>query len=143
MPKFEHIRQTISGTLTPEQLQEYRDQGWTLVALEWERETPTAEQEQLAVEVPFGLQVAAGTAALEENPAENETLADMLELMIDEGPYWRIAEELNRRGHRTRRGSKWGPVSVFEMLPRLIEAAPRIFATTDWQRRRQGQPKAV
>jgi hypothetical protein len=136
MPKTERIRQPVSGPLRPEALRTFQDQGWTLVALEWERGAEQPE-EQTPAEVPFGLQVASGASALEQNPGENETMVAMLELLIDEGPYWRIADELNRRGHRTRRGTKWSPVSVFEMLPRLIEVAPRIFSTSDWQRRRQ------
>ena len=136
MPKMQHMRQPVSGPFNQQDLQTLRDQGWTLVALEWEREVTEEEAgEQAAAEVPFGLQVARG--ALQEDPTEATTLVDMLELVIDEGPYWRIAEELNRRGHRTRRGTKWSPVSVFEMLPRLIEVAPRIFSSADWQRRRR------
>ncbi len=135
MPKKERMRQPIMGSFKPEEVQAWREQGWTLVALEWEREVSEEEAMEQAAEVPFGLQVARG--ALHENSTETETLVDMLELVIDEGPYWRIAEELNRRGHRTRRGAKWSPVSVFEMLPRLIEVAPRIFSSGEWRRRRQ------
>lgn len=140
MPKIERMRQPIAGPLKPEDVQSMRDQGWTLVAMEWQREVTEEEGgERAAAEIPFGLQVAHG--GLHENSAERETLVDMLELMVDEGPYWRIAEELNRRGHRTRRGAKWGPVSVFEMLPRLIEVAPRIFSSAEWQGRRRTPSK--
>lgn len=136
MPKKERMRQPISGALKAEDLQRLQAQGWTLVAMEWEREVSEEEAaERTAAEVPFGLQVAGG--GLREDSAETTTMVDMLELMIDEGPYWRIAEELNRRGRRTRRGTKWSPVSVFEMLPRLIEVAPRIFSSGEWQRRRR------
>ena len=142
MPKKERMRQPILGPLKPEEVQALRQQGWTLVAMEWEREVSEEEgAEQAAAEVPFGLQVARG--ALQENSGETETLVDMLELMVDEGPYWHIAEELNRRGHRTRRGTKWSSVSVFEMLPRLIEIAPRIFTSAEWERRRRTPVKAV
>ncbi|MGE5723829.1 MAG: hypothetical protein ACM34G_01550 [Acidobacteriota bacterium] len=122
-------------------MENLRSQGWTLVAVEWQREVSEEERAEPAAEVPFGLQVAGG--ALHEDSAETTTLVDMLELIIDEGPYWRVAEELNRRGRRTRRGTKWSPVSVFEMLPRLIEVAPRIFSSAEWQRRKQAAPKAV
>ncbi len=140
MPKKERMRRPILGPFKPEEVDALREQGWTLVAMEWEREVSDEEaMEQAAAEVPFGLQVARG--ALQQNSAETETLVDMLELVIDEGPYWRIAEELNRRGHRTRRGAKWSPVSVFEMLPRLIEVAPRVFSSVEWRRRRQTPAK--
>ena len=48
-----------------------------------------------------------------------------------------VAEELNRRGFRTRTGGKWSPVSVFQMLPRLIEIGPRLFSTEEWHQRRE------
>jgi hypothetical protein len=41
-----------------------------------------------------------------------------MELVVQEGSYARIADEINRRGFRTRQGAEWSPVSVFEMLPR-------------------------
>jgi len=141
MFKIEHLRQPISGPLNAKEMEDLRSQGWTLVAVEWQREVSEEEREEPAAEIPFGLQVAGG--ALHEDSVEATTLVDMLELIIDEGPYWRVAEELNRRGHRTRRGTKWGPVSVFQMLPRLIEVAPRIFSSVEWQRRKQAAPKAV
>ncbi|HEU5334752.1 MAG TPA: hypothetical protein VFU27_02250 [Terriglobales bacterium] len=133
MPGTERMRQPISGPLDAQNMQAFRDQGWTLVALEWEREIP--QESATAVEVPFGLQVASG--GLQENAEEAAALVSLLELLVEEGPYWRIAEELNRRGHLTRRGTKWGPVAVFEMLPRLIEVAPRIFSSAEWQQRKR------
>ena len=139
MSKIEHLRQPISGPLNAQEMENLRSQGWTMVAVEWQREV--SEEERAEAEVPFGLQVSGG--ALHEDSAETTALVDMLELIIDEGPYWRVAEELNRRGRRTRRGTKWSPVSVFEMLPRLIEVAPRIFSSAEWQRRKQAAPRAV
>ena len=136
MPKMQRMRQPVSGPLNPQDMQKLRQQGWTLVTLEWERAAPEEEASEAALaEAPFGLQVAG--AGLQEDPQEAEALVAMLELLVEEGPYWRIAEEMNRRGHRTRRGAKWSPVSVFEMLPRLIEVAPRIFSSAQWQRRKQ------
>lgn len=139
MSKIEHLRQPISGPLNAQEMENLRSQGWTMVAVEWQREV--SAEERAEAEVPFGLQVSGG--ALHEDAAETTALVDMLELIIDEGPYWRVAEELNRRGRRTRRGTKWSPVSVFEMLPRLIEVAPRIFSSAEWQRRKQAAPRAV
>lgn len=135
MPEIERLRQPVPGVLNPQEMQNLREQGWILVALEWERRPGSEESaEPAAEEAPFGLQVTGD--GLREEPEESAALVAMLELLVEEGPYWRIAEELNRGGHRTRRGGKWSPVSVFEMLPRLIEAAPHIFASAEWQRRR-------
>ena len=141
MAKVERVRQVLSSPFGPEELTEQTNQGWRLVAVEWERELPELQPEELPLkpgeETPFGLQISKESAQLEENPTEREALFLMMELTVEEGPYSRIADELNRKGFRTREGSRWSPVSVFQMLPRLIEVGPRIFATDEWQRRKQ------
>jgi hypothetical protein len=106
------------------------------VALEWEREIEATE-EALPVEVPFGLRIAPETQRLEQDPRERETLLQLMELIVQEGSYSRIAEELNRSGYRTREGARWTPVSVFEMLPRLIEVGPHLFRSQEWEKRKQ------
>jgi len=136
MKKTERVRQVVSGSLQVEDLKKQAEKGWKLVAIEWEREIEAAE-ERLPAEVPFGLRIAPETRHLEENPAEREILFQMMELIVQEGSYARIADEINRRGFRTRQGTKWSPVSVFEMLPRLIEVGPHVFQTPEWQERRQ------
>jgi hypothetical protein len=137
MAKIERIRQDVPASFGAEEIAQHLAQGWKLVAVEWERELPESEAAAPAPEgVPFGLQVVPETARLEPNPAEQEILFLIMELTIQDGPYSVIAEELNRRGYRTREGMKWTPISVFQMLPRLIEVGPRIFATQEWQERR-------
>jgi hypothetical protein len=137
--KVERIRQVLSSPLEAEEFRNQTEQGWKVVAIEWERELAEAEPQAPAVEEepPFGLQVSKDSEQLEVNPTEREALFLMMELTVQEGPYSRIAEELNRRGFRTRQGRKWSPVSVFQMLPRLIEVGPRIFSTEEWQERRR------
>jgi len=139
--KTERVRQVISGSLEAADLEEQTAKGWKLVAVEWEREVEVA-QEQLPADVPFGLRVAPETQRLEEDPSERETLVQLMELLLQEGSYARIAEEINRRGLRTRQGARWTAVSVFEMLPRLIEVGPHVFQSAEWQRRRQTSPRA-
>jgi len=138
MTKTERIRQDVSASFGAEDLARQAQRGWKLVAVEWERELPEAAPEpSLPGEIPFGLHVARDEPPrLEEDPTEREILFLMMELTIQDGPYSMIAEELNRRGYRTRQGAQWTPISVFQMLPRLIEVGPRIFATEEWQRRR-------
>jgi len=137
MARTERIRQEAPATFGPEEITRQAEQGWKLVAVEWERELPEAEGAAGPPEdVPFGLRVAQEAGRLEEDPAEQEILFLMMDLTVQDGPYSAIAEELNRRGHRTRQGMRWTPISVFQMLPRLIEVGPRIFATTQWQERR-------
>jgi len=135
MKKTERVRQLVSGAVAEADLKERTEKGWKLVAIEWERELETAE-DPLPGDVPFGLRIA-GEARLEENPAEREILFQLMELIVQEGSYARIADELNRRGFRTRLGAEWSQVSVFEMLPRLIEVGPRVFQSVEWQKRRQ------
>lgn len=136
MNKTERMRQAVSGPLEAAALQQQTEKGWKLVALEWEREIEAAE-EHLPGDVPFGLQVAADAKRLEENPQERELLYSLMELIVQEGSYARIADEINQRGFRTRQGAKWSSVSVFEMLPRLIEVGPHVFQSPEWQKRRQ------
>lgn len=136
MPKTERVRQAVSGPLQPEEFKQQTEKGWKLVALEWEREVETAD-DQLPAEIPFGLKLASDNQKLETNPAEREVLVQMMELMVEEGSYSRIAEEINRRGFRTRQGERWTPVSVFELVPRLIEVGPHVLRSAEWQKRRQ------
>ncbi|HXY03237.1 MAG TPA: recombinase family protein [Terriglobales bacterium] len=133
---IERIRQVLPGPIDWQQVEAYQKQGWRLAAVEWERELGGHGITQ-AEAPPYGLRVAKDCAMLEENPKENEVLFTMMELLIEDGPYSFIAEELNRRGYSTRSGGKWSAISVFEMLPRLIDAGPKIFSTSEWQERRQ------
>jgi hypothetical protein len=141
MARVERVRQDVSASFGPDDLRRQSEQGWKLVAVEWERELPdsdAAAEPGVPSEVPFGLQVAPDPPPrLEENATEREILFLMMELTIQDGPYSAIADELNRRGYRTRQGMRWTPISVFQMLPRLVEAGPKIFATEEWQQRRQ------
>lgn len=141
MKKTERMRQVVSDAPNLEDFKQQAAKGWKVVAIEWEREVETdrfkAENEPLPGGVPFGLQIAAETEKLEENPVEREILFELMELVVQEGSYARIADELNRRGFRTRHGAAWSPISVFEMLPRLIEVGPHLFQSAEWQKRRQ------
>lgn len=137
MADKQRVREAVSG-IDQQQIDGRIALGWRLVALEWERDTVADEpQAQASAEVPFGLKVSGDCAHLEENAAEREVLLAMMELTIQDGPYSSIAEELNRRGFRTREGLRWTPVSVFQMLPRLIEVGPKIFGSEEWQERRR------
>ena len=136
---IERIREAVSGPLDQHDVQNRQAEGWKLVAVEWERERSEAETlaPEPSADVPFGLRVSGDCAHLEESPDEREVLVAMMELTIQDGPYSSIADELNRRGFRTRDGLRWTPVSVFQMLPRLIEVGPRIFNSEEWQKRRE------
>ena len=136
MKKTERMRQLVSGPISEADIKQKSDEGWKLVAVEWEREVETAES-QLPGAVPFGLRIAADNQSLEEDPFEREVLVELMELLVQEGSYARVADEINRRGYRTRQGSAWTPISVFEMLPRLIEVGPYLFRSSEWAKRKQ------
>src|SRR5215467_13622176 len=145
MARVERIRESVAGPIDADHMRQKTDAGWKLVALEWQREIPSedAESETLIQEVPYGLRVAHDCLHLEEDPDEKNALITMMELIVREDPFSQVASELNRRGFRTRNGSKWTPVSVFNMLPRLIEVGPKIFSSEEWEARKARLMKTI
>jgi len=137
MANIEHIRESVEGSLDSEYLKQREKAGWRLVGVEWEREAAVPVASGKLEDPPYGVQVGGDCDHLEENPAEMQFLLSMMELIIQDISITKVAEELNRKGYRTRRGTEWGPVSVFNMLPRLIELTPRIFASEEWIERRK------
>jgi hypothetical protein len=138
MAKTQRTREILSNPLTAAELDRRASQGWKPVAVIWERqmgddEPPIAD---IAQPVPYGLKIAEDCTALEQDVQEREALLVMLEMIVQDKPLSETAEELNRRGYRTRLNSKWTPGSVFDMLPRLIEVGPRVFSTQEWVVRR-------
>jgi hypothetical protein len=146
MAKLERIREAVKGPLDTDYIRKRESQGWRLVGVEWEveweRDSETAAPPLQPIrssdeEAPFGMRVAGDCERLEENPTEMEFLLSMMELIIQDISISKVAEELNRKGFRMRNGSEWGPVAVFNMLPRLIELTPRIFNNQAWVERRK------
>jgi hypothetical protein len=139
----ERIREAVKSPIDADYIARRQQEGWRLVAVEWEvewergPETPERQAEALLEETPFGARVAADAERLEESPSEMESLLFMMELIIQDISLTKVAEELNRKGFRTRSGTEWGPVAVFNMLPRLIELTPRIFSRAEWIERRK------
>ncbi|MEI9975497.1 MAG: hypothetical protein WDO73_27570 [Ignavibacteriota bacterium] len=146
MAKNVHIREPLTGSPTLEYLNERMSAGWKLVALEWEKpaeqETPAA-LEQAVEEIPYGLQVSAYCLRLVENPAERQIIILALDMIVEDCPLSRVADELNLRGHRTRDGQTWTPGALFNLLPRMIEVGPRLFVSEEWAHRRQRLPRVV
>jgi len=151
MPKLERIREVVKGPIDTDYIRKREQQGWRLLAVEWEVEweraseaaaappgaAPSPTEEINLEEAPFGFRVAGDCQRLEENPTEMAFLLSMMELIIQDISLSKVAEELNRKGYRTRNGREWGPVAVFNMLPRLIELTPRIFDSAEWIERRK------
>jgi hypothetical protein len=128
MTRIERFREVLSGSFNYQSLQKRIEEGWRLVALEWEHLTAVGERgdETWKEEVPYGLRVASDCRHLEEDPVEREILEKMLDLIAADKSMSKVAEALNREGFRTRKGLPWSQPAVFDMLPRLIEAAPRL-----------------
>jgi len=140
---MDRIRQVLSGPIDWEQVKSYQNEGWRIAAIEWERDLTVARPSEEEA-TPYGLRVANDCTKLEEDSLEREVLVSMMELMIQDGPYSFVAEELNRRGYLTRSGTKWSAVSVFEMLPRLIDTGPKIFSSPEWiERRKQSRARGL
>ena len=110
---------------------------WRLDAVEWVRDVagPSART-PLRERPPYGLRDADDAIHLEEDATEIEAMRAALRMLVEEKPVSTVAEELNRRGLQTRDGGPWRPETVFGLLPRLIEAGPRIFASEEWRTRR-------
>jgi hypothetical protein len=150
MANKERIREPFSGLPALEHLVERVQAGWKLVALEWEREAasaPGAERPQAVgpqvEEIPFGLRVADDCSGLVENQPEREIIVIALDMIVEDRPLSQVAEELNRRGYRTRADQPWTPSALFTLLPRMIQIGPRVFNSQEWTTRRQRLPRVV
>ena len=132
MARVERMREAVSDLPTAEEIRQKAEEGWQLGAVEWQREAPAAAEDEVE-ETPYGLSTRDGGTELRMNEAEEEALRLMLGMVIDDrNSLATVAGELNRRGYRTRDGQSWSQGAVFNMLPRLIEVAPRFFASPEW-----------
>ncbi|MGE5322059.1 MAG: recombinase family protein [Actinomycetota bacterium] len=139
MARVERIREVVTGSVDLEYMKTKTEAGWKLVAMEWRREIAGDERQEAVIveEIPYGLRVASDCSRLEEDPDERAVLIKMMELIVQDYSLSLVASELSKAGLRTRSGSPWTPVSVFNMLPRLIEVGPRIFSSEEWETRRE------
>ena len=145
MAHFERIRDVISGPQSPEIIQQRTAAGWRMVSIEWRRELPDSETPSdgaYGEDIPFGLRISDDGLRLEVHPNENRALMLMMELLGQDFSYSSIVSDLNEKGFRMRDGKPWNRVAIFNMMPRLIEAGPRMFSSEDWKRLRQGLAKA-
>ena len=139
MSKFERVREAISSPPSPDHVREKAAEGWHMVAVEWARpiSAESSDAGLLKDEIPYGLRVSTDCKHLEESPEEKEAMVLMLEMIVEDKPFSQVAAGLHNQGLLTRTGTPWTQVAVFNMLPRLIEAAPQIFASEEWGKRRQ------
>jgi len=139
MAYFERMRDTISGAFGPEIIRQRTAAGWQMVSIDWRRGLPDSETPQeaaFAESIPYGLRISDDCQRLEVDPAENQVLLLMMDLLAQDFSYSAIVSDLNEKGFRTREGKPWSRVAVFNMMPRLIEVGPRLFASEEWEQRR-------
>ena len=140
MAYFERVRDVVSGPFSPDIIQQRSAAGWQMVSIEWRRELPDSEappEGAFAEDIPYGLRISTDCKRLEVDEAENKVLLMMMDLLAQDFSYSAIVSDLNEKGFRTRAGKPWGPASVFNMMPRLIDVGPRLFSTDEWETRRQ------
>ena len=136
MAHFERIRDVISGPQSPEIIQQRTAAGWRMVSIEWRRELPDSETPSDGAfneDIPYGLRISDDGLRLEVDPGENRALLLMMDLLAQDFSYSSIVSDLNEKGFRTRSGRPWSRVAVFNMMPRLIEVGPRLFASEEWK----------
>jgi hypothetical protein len=143
MKKNERIREKVTILPTSMYLSKMHDAGWTLVALEWERQVEVSAEaegpEEMVAneEIPFGLRIAADCHHLEDDPLETQTLKFLAELIVQDVSFSSMADALNVRDYRTRDGRPWNSAAIFRLIPRLIDVAPRILSGNEWESRKK------
>jgi hypothetical protein len=145
VPKKERLREPLTALPTLEHLNQRISAGWKLVSLEWEREADHGgfEPEQWTEEIPFGLQVSDDCRQLVESPSELQMVVIALDMIVEDCPLSQVAEELNRRGYKTRQNRDWTPGELFNLLPRMIQMGPKLFSSDEWMNRRKRLPRVV
>lgn len=143
MKKIDRMREKVTLLPTSAYLSKMHDAGWTLVALEWEREVeisgepPEPRVPEAAEEIPFGLRIASDCQHLEDDPLEMQTLKFLAEMIVQDVSFMSMADALNVRDYRTRDGRPWTAASVFKLTPRLMEVAPRLSSGAEWESRQK------
>lgn len=139
MKRIERIRKAQFDSNEAMQLMQ---EGWHLTSVEWEREVDApgaidaGPSEGQFEELPYGLRVAQDCHHVEQDPHEMQALNTLTELIVQDATLTRMADELNRRGFKPRQTAKWNALMIYNLLPRLIEVTPRIFAEDQWKSRR-------
>ena len=139
MSHFERIRDVISGPFSPEIMRQRTAAGWQLISIEWRRELPgdaPVSEGAFDEDIPYGLRISDDCQRLEVEPREHQALVLMMELLVQDFPLSSVVSDLNEKGFRTRAGKPWSRISVFNMLPRLIEIGPSLFSSDEWEVRR-------
>jgi len=141
--KIDRMRERVSILPTSAYLSKMHDAGWSLVALEWEREVEASGQPEereapsASEEIPFGLRIASDCRHLEDDALEMQTLKFLAEMSVQDASFTSMADALNVREYRTRDGRSWTAAAVFKLTPRLIDVAPRLLSGAEWESRKK------
>ncbi|HMF74465.1 MAG TPA: recombinase family protein [Bryobacteraceae bacterium] len=141
---MKYVRDHVQHPVSLDYFQERSSAGWKIEAVEWSQDDGAVAVEGGPAGVsgtgeeaaPYGLEVVSESLQLKQNPREIAVLMTILEMVVSDNGVPLIAEELNQRGYRTRRGTRWTAPAVFDLLPRMIEMGPQLLTTADWQARR-------
>ncbi len=143
MKKIDRMRERVTILPTSVYLSKMHDAGWSLVALEWEREVEVSGVPEeppapvVSEEIPFGLRIASDCRHLEDDPLEVQTLKFLAEMIVQDISFTSMADALNVRKYRTRDGRPWNAAAAFKLIPRLIDVAPRLLSGTEWESRKK------
>ncbi|MDX2153279.1 MAG: hypothetical protein SFV54_21215 [Bryobacteraceae bacterium] len=137
MAMMERKREPVTTLPTKAEMDQRAAEGWRLSAVEWVREIPNTGG-RASEDVPYGMRISSDCSHLEADPQEQEVMSAAMSLIVQDQPLSAIAAALNQRGYITRRGMPWGPAEVFDLMPRLVEAGPKLFTRPDWPRLRRG-----
>jgi hypothetical protein len=136
------IYDAVTGELSLEYFAKRFAEGWKLAGIEWVRESSEASIPAKAgklldeqTKLPYGFQIT-DDGTVQEYALEAAVLLLILDQIVQEKSIPDIAIHLNGKGYSTREGKPWGAASVFNLLPRLIEAAPSLLKSAAWQQRR-------
>jgi len=129
---FERWREPITVLPSEETLRAKREGGWSPVAIEWARLPASRGDDDTGRPIPYGFRISADCAHLEVDPVEKEVMSLVVAWIADDRPLSKVATELNRRDYRNREGEPWTQVSLFRLLPRIVEFGPEILSSETW-----------
>ncbi len=128
----ERWREPVSTLPSTEQWAAKESEGWHPVAIEWVRDPEPSDEASHQRPIPYGLRISADCAHLEVDPIEKEVMTLVIAMIAGDHPLSKIAAELNQREFRPRRGTEWTQVSIFKLLPRIVEFGPEIMSAAEW-----------
>ena len=144
MTSQERWREPITEVPSAEAAKSRMADGWKPVAIEWERTVHEAREASAGTRpIPYGLRISPDCRHLEVDPTEKKVVEIIVAMIAGDHPLSKIAEELNGRGYTMREGTPWNQVSIFRLLPRVIEVGPEILSRDEWSASKKNVLAAV